>query len=85
MALVGGCAVRGGGGVVFGGVVGRGGAVGIGNVRMWGLQALPDTGAPKLVGRSLRGRSARAAPVAPVEPRAASPDDGRASRDGGAP
>ncbi|MEU2771715.1 hypothetical protein ABZ646_02010 [Streptomyces sp. NPDC007162] len=58
--------------------------MGTGNVRMWGLQALPDTGAPRVVGKSLRGRSTRADPVALAEPEppAASPDDGRTSRGG---
>ncbi|RPE45235.1 hypothetical protein EDD90_8498 [Streptomyces sp. Ag109_O5-1] len=60
--------MAGGCGAVLGGVVGRGGAVGTGNVRMCGLHALPDSGVPMVVGKSLRGRSGRLGPATPVPP-----------------
>ncbi|MEU1166394.1 hypothetical protein ABZ372_40815, partial [Streptomyces sp. NPDC005921] len=55
---------REGGAVVFGGVVGRGGAVGTGNVRMCGLHALPESGAPPAAAeKSPRGLSSRLGPA----------------------
>ncbi|MEU0964470.1 hypothetical protein ABZ357_03150 [Streptomyces sp. NPDC005917] len=58
--------------------MGRGGAVGTGNVRMCGLHAVPDSGAPGAPGeaeKSLRGRSGRLGPVTREEPAAVSAED----------
>ena len=64
-----------GGGAAFGGAVGRGGAVGTGTVRMCGLHALPDSGAPMVAaGKSPRCRSSRLGTAVPDGPLAVSLD-----------